>query len=86
MIRAQRPELSERGAIRFAQRAPKYGFHAFRHAAASLFIEEGWTAKKLMTVMGQSSIQMTYDIYGHLFPDAEGDKAAVRRLQMRLLG
>lgn len=65
---------------------PKYGLHALRHAAASLFIEEGWSAKKLQAVMGHGSIQMTFDTYGHLFPSPDEDKAAMRRLQARLVG
>jgi integrase len=65
---------------------PKYGLHALRHAAASLFIEEGWSAKKLQAVMGHGSMQMTFDTYGHLFPSPDEDKAAMRRLQARLVG
>ena len=50
----------------------KYGLHALRHAAASLFIAHlGWTPKRLQVVMGHSSIQMTFDLYGHLFEDRE---------------
>ncbi len=42
----------------------KYGFHSLRHAAASLFIAHlGWTPKRLQTVMGHSSIQMTFDLF-----------------------
>jgi integrase len=46
----------------------KYEFHSLRHAAASLFIELGWQPKRIMSVMGHSSITQTYDRYGHLFP------------------
>jgi integrase len=53
--------------------APRYGLHALRHAAASLFIEQGWTPKKVQTIMGHSSIQVTYDTYGKLFQDDAGD-------------
>lgn len=59
----------------------KYGLHALRHAAVSLFIELGWTPKKVQTVIGHSSIHMTFDRYGKLFPDQEGDRAAMDRLQ-----
>ena len=42
---------------------PRYGFHMLRHAAASLFIQYlGWTPKRLQTVMGHSSIDMTFDL------------------------
>jgi integrase len=53
-------------------KAPR-NFHALRHAAASLFIEQGWTPKKVQTAMGHSSIQVTFDIYGHLFPTPDDD-------------
>jgi integrase len=64
--------------------SPRYGLHALRHAAASLFIEQGWTAKKVQTVMGHSSIRMTFDRYGHLFRDGEDDQAAMARLEASL--
>jgi len=47
--------------------------HAFRHAAASLWIEQGLNPKRIQALMGHSSIQMTYDTYGHLFEQAEKD-------------
>jgi integrase len=65
---------------------PKYGLHSFRHAAASLFIEQGFTPKRVQALMGHSTIQMTFDIYGHLFPSQDGDKAAMEQLQARLVG
>jgi integrase len=65
---------------------PKYGMHAFRHAAASLFIEQGFSPKRVQALMGHSSIQMTFDTYGHLFPAPEDDQAAMRQLQARLIG
>jgi integrase len=68
------------------KRQPKYGMHAFRHAAASLFIEQGFGPKKVQKLMGHSTIQMTYDVYGHLFPGEDGDKKAMRELQARLVG
>jgi integrase len=64
---------------------PKYGLHAFRHAAASLFIEQGWSPKRVQAVMGHSSIQVTFDTYGHLFPAPQDDREAMRLLQARLL-
>jgi integrase len=55
-----------------------------RHAAASLFIAEGWTPKRVQTVLGHSSINLTYDVYGKLFPSPEDDQAAMARLEARL--
>jgi integrase len=67
-------------------RKPKYGMHAFRHAAASLLIEQGFSPKRVQALMGHSTIQMTFDTYGHLFPSAADDQAAMRQLQARLVG
>lgn len=53
--------------------APRFSLHAMRHAAASLFIEQGWPPKKIQTMLGHSSITMTYDVYGHLFHDPAKD-------------
>jgi len=65
---------------------PKYGLHAFRHAAASLFIEQGFSPKRVQALMGHSSIQMTFDTYGHLFPSKDDGAAAMQQLQARLVG
>lgn len=60
----------------------KYGFHMLRHVAASLFIAHlGWTPKRLQEVMGHSSITITFDLYGHLFEDLEGDREAMKKLE-----
>jgi integrase len=64
----------------------KLGYHALRHTAASMFIEQGWKPKKVQTVMGHSSIVVTFDVYGHLFPSQEDDVEAMAQLQARLLG
>ena len=65
---------------------PKYGLHSLRHAAASLFIEQGFSPKRVQALMGHSSIQVTFDTYGHLFPAADDDRVAMERLQARLVG
>ena len=65
---------------------PRFTFHALRHAAASLFIEQGWQPKKIMDVIGHSSIQMTFDTYGHLFSTPDDDQAAMAQIEARLLG
>ena len=53
------------------------GFHEARHTYASLMIAAGVNAKALSTFMGHSSITMTLDRYGHLFPGAENKAAAL---------
>ncbi|MBC7907541.1 MAG: tyrosine-type recombinase/integrase [Rhodospirillaceae bacterium] len=63
-----------------------FGYHVLRHTAASLFIEQGWQPKKIQTVMGHSSITVTYDRYGHLFPSPDDDAEAMAQMQARLLG
>jgi integrase len=63
---------------------PKYtGFHALRHWYASWCINRKadggleLTAKAVQTRMGHSSIQVTFDTYGHLFPSFdEGEEMA----------
>lgn len=62
----------------------KYHFHALRHAAASLLIEQKLSPKRVQAIMGHSSITVTYDTYGHLFDDAEADQAAVAEIEARL--
>ena len=60
----------------------RYGFHMLRHAAASLFIQYlGWSPKRLQTVMGHSSINMTFDLYGHLFENIERDREDMAKIE-----
>jgi integrase len=60
----------------------RYGFHMLRHAAASLFIQYlRWTPKRLQAVMGHSSINMTFDLYGHLFENIESDRADMAKIE-----
>jgi len=65
---------------------PRYRFHDLRHAAASLFIEQGLQPKKVQTIMGHGSIKMTFDLYGHLWETAEDDQAAMAQIEARILG
>lgn len=65
--------------------APKFGIHALRHAAASLFIEQKWNPKKIQTLLGHASINMTMDVYGHLFENAEEDVSMFEKLESDLL-
>jgi integrase len=67
-------------------RQPKYAMHSFRHVAASLFIEQGFGPKRVQALMGHSTIQMTFDTYGHLFPAPADDQTVLRQLQARLIG
>ena len=42
-------------------------FHDLRHSYASLLIQKGAHPKYIQEQLGHSSIQVTMDIYGHLF-------------------
>jgi site-specific recombinase XerD len=64
---------------------PKYTFHHLRHFAASAFIEQGMQPKKVRTVIGHSSIQVTYDIYGHLFKTTTDDQEAMAEIEAKIL-
>ena len=65
---------------------PRYRFHALRHTAASLFIAHlGWTPKRVQSVLGHSSITMTFDRYGHLFEDRDGDMEAMKKLEAAIV-
>ena len=63
----------------------KFGIHALRHAAASLFIEQGWNPKKIQTLLGHASITMTMDTYGHLFETPEEDVSLFEKLESDLM-
>ena len=65
---------------------PKYGLHALRHFFASWTIERGFSPKRLQTLLGHSSIQMTFDVYGHLFPSLEDDHAKFAAGELAIMG
>jgi integrase len=50
-------------------------FHDLRHSCASWLIASGANALEVCRWMGHASISTTYDIYGHLLPDALDDLA-----------
>ncbi|RWL47200.1 MAG: site-specific integrase [Mesorhizobium sp.] len=58
---------------------PRYNFHALRHFHASMLIADNANPKEVQVELGHSSIQVTYDLYGHLFKDED----AGRRRQER---
>ena len=49
--------------------------HECRHTYASLMIAAGVNPKALSSYMGHSSITITLDRYGHLFPGNESQTA-----------
>jgi len=56
-------------------------FHSLRHTNASLRIGAGQNIKYIQAQMGHASINLTLDVYGHLFNDVE-----FNRQQAELLG
>lgn len=54
-------------------------FHDLRHFFASMLIAQGESAKYVCDQMGHSSIQVTFDTYGHLFPNSR--QSAATRLE-----
>lgn len=65
---------------------PKYGFHTLRHFYASWLIEQDFSPKKVQTLLGHSTIAMTYDTYGHMFPTSEDDHAKLAAGELALVG
>jgi integrase len=65
---------------------PKYGLHALRHGAASLWIKQGIDLKRLKAWMGHASVQVTIDTYGHLMFDDVADAELVAGAERALLG
>jgi integrase len=49
--------------------------HEARHVCASILIASGLNAKVVSVLMGQSSIAITFDTYGHLFEGSEAEAA-----------
>jgi len=45
------------------------GMHQIRHSYATLLIAHGVHPKYIQAQLGHASIQVTMDVYGHLFPD-----------------
>ena len=83
--RVFKPMLVDNGIVDHSGQS-KFGIHALRHAAASLFIEQGWNPKKIQTLLGHASINMTMDVYGHLFENAEEDVSMFEKLENDLMG
>ena len=63
---------------------PRVRFHDLRHSYASLLIDQGASPKYIQSQLGHASIQMTFDIYGHLMPEA--GREIVKRLDEQVFG
>lgn len=64
----------------------RYGFHALRHFYASWLINQGFKPKHIQTLMGHSSITLTFDTYGHLFPSEEDEQAQLSAAELTVVG
>ena len=90
MLRSLAPAMIAAGVVDKGGE-PKYALHAFRHFFASWCInpkERGGRelpAKVVQHLLGHSSIVMTLDRYGHLFPRGD-DRAELAVAARALLG
>lgn len=62
-----------------------HSLHDFRHAAASLWIEQRVAPKRVQAWMGHHSIQVTFDTYGHLFAALDDDAAVMQALEAAVM-
>ncbi|MCO8123983.1 tyrosine-type recombinase/integrase [Stieleria sp. TO1_6] len=53
-------------------------FHALRHTCGAWLATQGENPKTIQTIMRHSSITLTIDTYGHLFPASKSD--AIHRM------
>jgi integrase len=81
--RVFRPLMAECGLVDSRGKG-LFTFHGLRHGAASLLIDAGWGPKKIQRFMGHSSINITFDVYGHLFDLADEDVGRMAELQSNL--
>ena len=56
-------------AVEVARLDPDLRFHDLRHTCAALLVAKGAHPRAIMEHLGHSSITVTMDRYGHLFPD-----------------
>jgi len=65
-------------------KAPLFGPHMLRHVYASLQIERGVTPKRLQKLIGDSTLKVTLDTYGHLWPDESAERAHASAIEQAL--
>lgn len=61
-------------------------WHSLRHTNASIRIHGEQNPKYLSEQLGHSSIKITYDLYGHIFSNAEFSKSQVAKLENTFYG
>ena len=65
-----------RPAVKAAGLPPTLRFHDLRHAHAALLIADGWHPLAISRRLGDSTITVTMDRYGHLLPSLEAELLA----------
>lgn len=50
---------------------PEIPIHGFRHSHATLLINSGVNIKEISRRLGHSSVEMTWNVYSHLYPSQE---------------
>ena len=61
----------------------QFRWHDLRHFAVSLWIEQGFNVKEVMTFAGHADFKMTMERYGHLFPK-EDHQRGMAEIEKRL--
>jgi integrase len=88
MLESLAPVMNAAG-VMTRSKNPKYGLHAFRHFFASWCINRKKDSgrelppKMVQELMGHSSIVITLDLYGHLFPRGD-DRAELAEAETAL--
>jgi len=67
-----------------AAKLPLIRFHDLRHTTAALLIHQGESPKYIQKQMRHASIEITFNRYGHLFPDV--NKKAMDGMSEMLFG
>lgn len=60
--------------------------HTLRHVSASLWIAQGLSPKKVQDLLGHATIQLTMDLYGHLWTDPDADAALAQASERLIAG
>ncbi len=83
MVKAEMTDCVKRRSKQILHR-PNFSMHVLRHAAVSLWIEQGASQKQVMTWAGHARIQFTMDVYGHLWDDPEKDAAIALAIEQSI--
>ena len=77
------PVVTYRQFLSLVKRAdvPLIRFHDLRHTAATLPLLQGINVKVISEILGDSSITITLNLYGHVLPDMQQQAAdAMKRI------